>query len=208
MNIIEQFEAYKKETDKLLFEEESLKKQIEFNELQKEKLNNNISLYNESKNVLNSLILKTRTEAITFIETIVNGALEDVFTGRGLKLKLILNEGAKVSLSAYIEEDGQLFDIETSRGGGLRDLISVSILICCRKLCNIELPLILDESFKYLHSTKNNTYKKNAFMFLKNIAQKLDTQIILITGEEDIYALQAADNVISVKKGINGSYVG
>lgn len=208
MNIIEQFEAYKKETDKLLFEEESLKKQIEFNELQKEKLNNNISLYNESKNVLNSLILKTRTEAITFIETIVNGALEDVFTGRGLKLKLILNEGAKVSLSAYIEEDGQLFDIETSRGGGLRDLISVSILICCRKLCNIELPLILDESFKYLHSTKNNTYKKNAFMFLKNIAQKIDTQIILITGEEDIYALQAADNVISVKKGINGSYIG
>lgn len=163
-----------------------------------------------SKEVVNKIIMSTRDEAISFIENIVNCALLDVFQNPNLKLKLQLNtEGAKTSISTYIEENGQLFDIESGRGGGLRDLVSTAILICCRALVKpkIELPLLLDESFKFLHSTKDNAFKTNAFRFLKEVANKLDMQIILITGEEDKEAINNSDNVLFVAKKNNESYL-
>lgn len=159
-----------------------------------------------SKEVVNKIIMSTRDEAISFIENIVNCALLDVFQNPNLKLKLQLNtEGAKTSISTFIEENGELYDIESGRGGGLRDLVSTAILICCRALVKpkIELPLLLDESFRFIHSTKDNTYKKNAFLFLKTIANKLNIQILFISGEEDKDALDAADNILFISK-ING----
>ncbi len=170
----------------------------------------NTILYEKSKNCINKIILNTRNEAINFIESVVNCALFEVFNKDSLKLKLILNsEGSKASISACIEEDGEIYDIESGRGGGLRDLVSTAILLCCRALVKpkVECPLLLDESFKFLHSTKDNAYKKNAFRFLQNVASKLNTQIILITGEADKDAIEAADNVIFVSKKDGQSYL-
>lgn len=163
-----------------------------------------------SKEVVNKIIMSTRDEAISFIENIVNCALLDVFQNPNLKLKLQLNmEGAKTSISAFIEENGELFDIESGRGGGLRDLVSTAVLICCRALVKpkIELPLLLDESFKFLHSTKDNAFKTNAFRFLREVANKLNMQIILITGEEDKEAINNADNVLFINKKGNESFL-
>ena len=189
--------------NKLEVEVDLLKEFIMQNENELKYLNNNIINYDKSKSIINDIILKTRNEAIEFIENVVNCALFDVFQNPNLKLKLQLNsEGAKTSISTFIEEDGQLYDIESGRGGGLRDLVSTAILICCRTLVKpkIELPLLLDESFRFLHSTKDNKFKKNAFKFLQNVANKLNIQIILITGEEDKDAIEAADNVIYISK--------
>ena len=163
-----------------------------------------------SKEVVNKIIMSTRDEAISFIENIVNCALLDVFQNPNLKLKLQLNtEGAKTSISTFIEENGELYDIESGRGGGLRDLVSTAILICCRALVKpkIELPLLLDESFKFLHSTKDNAFKTNAFRFLREVANKLNIQIILITGEEDKEAINNAYNVLFINKKGNESFL-
>ena len=176
--------------------------------LQKIKDKNKIA--ESSKDVINKVILSTRDEAISFIENVVNAALLDVFQNPNLKLKLQLNtEGAKTSISTFIEENGELYDIESGRGGGLRDLVSTAILICCRALVKpkIELPLLLDESFRFLHSTKDNAFKTNAFKFLRVVANKLNTQIIIITGEEDKEAINNADNVLFIAKKGNESYL-
>lgn len=196
--------------NKLEVEVDLLKEFIAQNEDKLKLLENNILNYEKSKTIINDIILKTRNEAIKFIENVVNCALLDVFQNPNLKLKLQLNtEGAKTSISTFIEEDGQLYDIESGRGGGLRDLVSTAILICCRTLVKpkIQLPLLLDESFKFLHSTKDNKFKKNAFKFLQDVANKLDIQIILITGEEDKDAIEAADNVIYISKKNNESFL-
>lgn len=197
------FNSLETSKNKLQVEVDLLKEFITYNEDVLKDLKNNIISYDKSKTIINDIILKTRNEAIEFIENVVNCALLDVFQNPNLKLKLQLNtEGTKTSISTFIEEDGQLYDIESGRGGGLRDLVSTAILICCRTLVKpkIQLPLLLDESFKFLHSTKDNKFKKNAFKFLQNVANKLDIQIILITGEEDKDAIEAADNVIYISK--------
>lgn len=176
--------------------------------LQKTKEKNKIA--ESSKDIINKVILSTRDEAISFIENVVNAALLDVFQNSNLKLKLQLNtEGAKTSISTFIEENGELYDIESGRGGGLRDLVSTAILICCRALVKpkIELPLLLDESFRFLHSTKDNAFKTNAFKFLRDVANKLNTQIIIITGEEDKEAINNADNVLFISKKNNESFL-
>lgn len=210
-NIKIAFNKIKADRDALKIELDLLNAVIIADETSKKGLEESNIICEQSKEIINNIILKTRNEAIEFIQNIVNCALEDVFCNNKLKLKLQLNsEGAKTSISTFIEEDGQLYDIESGRGGGLRDLVSTAILLCCRCLVKpkIELPLLLDESFKFLHSTKGNLYKKNAFKFLQTVANKLDTQIILITGEEDKNALDAADNIIYIYKKDNESHLG
>ena len=196
--------------NKLAFDLEVLDQKISDNEKLLTTTKDKNKLAETSKEVVNKIIMSTRDEAIDFIENIVNCALLDVFQNPNLKLKLQLNtEGAKTSISTYIEENGELYDIESGRGGGLRDLVSTAILICCRALVKpkIELPLLLDESFKFLHSTKDNAFKTNAFKFLRDVANKLNMQIILITGEEDKEAINNADNVLFIEKKGNESYL-
>ena len=170
----------------------------------------NDTVYNQSKTVINDILLKTRDEALKFIEDIVTVALQEVFTNKKLKLKFQLKtDGAKTSVQAFIEEDGFLFSLDGPRGGGLKDLISIAILICVRTIVKppIELPLLLDESFKFLHSTEQCNYRANGFKFLKTICEKLDSQIIIITGDIVPEALQVADNVLTVKTKNKQSYL-
>lgn len=196
--------------NKLSFDLEVLEQKLSDNEKLLNSTKDKNKLAEISKEVVNKIIMSTRDEAITFIENIVNCALLDVFQNPDLKIKLQLNtEGAKTSISTFIEEKGELYDIESGRGGGLRDLVSTAILICCRSLVRpkIELPLLLDESLKFLHSTKDNAFKTNAYKFLRDVANKLDMQIILITGEEDKEAINNADNVLFIAKKNNESYL-
>ena len=196
--------------NKLSFDLEVLERKLFDNEKLLNSAKDKNKLAETSKEVVNKIIMSTRDEAISFIENIVNCALLDVFQNPNLKLKLQLNtEGTKTSISTYIEENGELYDIESSRGGGLRDLVSTAILICCRALVKpkIELPLLLDESFRFLHSTRDNPFKMNAFKFLREVANKLNMQIILITGEEDKEAINNADNVLFIAKKNNESYL-
>ena len=204
------FLKIKEEWQNKKHELEMLSVYIEDNQKSLSKLQKNNKTAEESKEVINKIILATRNEAIEFIENVVNCALLDVFQNPDLKIKLQLNtEGAKTSISTFIEEKGELYDIESGRGGGLRDLVSTAILICCRSLVRpkIELPLLLDESLKFLHSTKDNAFKTNAYKFLRDVANKLNMQIILITGEEDKEAINNADNVLFVAKKNNESYL-
>ena len=204
------FLKIKEEWQNKKHELEMLSVYIEDNQKSLSKLQKNNKTAEESKEVINNIILATRNEAIEFIENIVNCALFDVFQNPDLKIKLQLNtEGAKTSISTFIEEKGELYDIESGRGGGLRDLVSTAILICCRSLVRpkIELPLLLDESLKFLHSTKDNAFKTNAYKFLRDVSNKLNMQIILITGEEDKEAINNADNVLFVAKRNNESYL-
>lgn len=196
--------------NKLSFDLEVLDQKITDNEKLLAITKDKNKLAETSKEVVNKIIMSTRDEAISFIENIVNCALLDVFQNPNLKLKLQLNaDGAKTSISTFIEENGELYDIESGRGGGLRDLVSTAILICCRALVKpkIELPLLLDESLKFLHSTKDNAFKTNAYRFLRDVANKLNMQIILITGEEDKEAINNADNVLFITKKGNESYL-
>lgn len=204
------FLKIKEEWQNKKYELEMLSSNIEDNKKSLSKLKKDNKIAETSKEVINNIILSTRNEAIEFIENIVNCALLDVFQNPNLKIKLQLNtEGSKTSISTFIEENGNLYDVESGRGGGLRDLVSTAILICCRAISKpkIELPLLLDESLKFLHSTKDNAFKTNAYKFLKDVANKLDMQIILITGEEDKEAINNADNVLFVAKKNTESYL-
>ena len=196
--------------NRLSFDLEVLEQKLSDNEKLLTSAKDKNKLAETSKEVVDKIIMSTRDEAISFIENIVNCALLDVFQNPNLKLKLQLNtEGTKTSISTFIEENGELYDIESGRGGGLRDLVSTAILICCRALVKpkIELTLLLDESLKFLHSTKDNAFKTNAYKFLRDVANKLNMQIILITGEEDKEAINNADNVLFVAKKGNESYL-
>lgn len=215
MNMNQSLEAIKLNIDNInnnykLFEQDFYKLKGEYEQLNSilnENLNKikicetNNDLYLKTKKIINDIILSVRDNALKFIEDVITSALQEIFVDKKLELKLVLNnENVKTSVSVYIKENDNLFDIESSRGGGLRDIVSFGFLICLRKLCNIELPLICDESFRFVNSIGNNTINKNAFKFVKSICDKLNEQIIFITGKINNDAMEYANKVISISQ--------
>lgn len=193
----------KNKVEELKYTLSSIEKTLLLNDKELKECEDKSFLYENSKKIINDIILTTRDEAIKFIEDVVTCGLQEVFTDKNLKLKLQLKtEGAKTAIELFIEDEGELYSIERSRGGGLRDIVSIAILICIRSIARpkIELPLLLDESLKFLNSVEDNDYTANAFKFIKNICDKLNTQIIFITGKKNKEAIRNADNVIYVSQ--------
>lgn len=202
------FNIFKEDFIKVKAEYEQLNNILKENISKLEICQNNDKLYNDTKKVINDIILNTRDNALKFIENVITSALQEIFVDKKLELKLILHsENVKTSVSVYIKENDNLFDIESSRGGGLRDIVSFGFLICLRKLCKIDLPLICDESLKFLNSIDDNIYNKQAFKFVRNICDKLGEQIIFITGKINKDAINNANKVICVKQKDGKSYV-
>lgn len=206
-NCVDEFskelEEKKNKVEELKYTLSSIDKTLSLNEKDLKDCEDKSFLYENAKKIINDIILSTRDEAIKFIEDVVTCGLQEVFTDKNLKLKLQLKtEGAKTAIELFIEDEGELYSIERSRGGGLRDIVSIAILICIRSISRpkIELPLLLDESLKFLNSVEDNDYTANAFRFIKNICEKLDTQIIFITGKKNKEAIRNADNVICVSQ--------
>lgn len=200
-NINSKWENKKKIIDELIFSIKALESISESNQQDLAKCEENTILFDKAKKIINDIVLTTRDEAINFIEEVVTAGLQEVFTDKNLKLKLQLKtEGSKTAVEMFIEDEGELYTLERSRGGGLRDIVSIAILICIRSISRpkIELPLLLDESLKFLNSVEENDYTANAFRFIKTICDKLDTQIIFITGKKNKEAIKNADNVIYV----------
>lgn len=196
-----EWEVKKKHIDELTFSIKALESVNEQNKQELIECEQKLSLFDNAKKVINDIVLTTRDEAISFIEEVVTAGLQEVFTDKNLKLKLQLKtEGSKTAVEMFIEDEGELYTLERSRGGGLRDIVSIAILICIRSISRpkIELPLLLDESLKFLNSVEENDYTANAFKFIKTICEKLDTQIIFITGKKNKEAIKNADNVIYV----------
>lgn len=207
-NINNNYKIFEQDYYKIKGEFEQLNSILNININKIDICNKNNELYLKTKKIINDIILSIRDNALKFIEDVITSALQEIFIDKKLELKLILNnENVKTSVSVYIKENDNLFDIESSRGGGLRDIVSFGFLICLRKLCNIQLPLICDESLKFLNSVDNNTYNANAFRFVKNICNKLNEQIIFITGKINKDAIANADKVIYVEQKDGKSYV-
>lgn len=177
----------------------------DFEEKIKEKslLIKNIDTIQKSKQILYEIIKSTRDEALTFMEKLVNEALKEIFYDKNIKLKIQYDgEGSRKKIDLFIIENDEEYDL-FSRGGGLRQIVSLGIIIVLRYISGINTPLFIDESVNAVNSPNENLYNKNLFNFLNNVCKRLNIQIILITGRIIPEAMEIANNVILVSK--NGS---
>ncbi len=88
-------------------------------------------------------------------------------------------------------------DILSTFGGGLVDIISISLRIIIMQLMKVSGPLLLDEPGKFISAQ----YIENFGKFLVQISKTFDRQIIMITHNEKLATF--ADNILEVDQ-ING----
>ncbi len=106
---------------------------------------------------LNDFVEFTRSQIKGKIEDIVNSALKCVFVDKKLNFKIIPAITKRgVNYELFIDTDGVVTPLSDAKGGGVLDIVTLSIRIAfVRMFSNVlRQTIILDEPFKNLDSER------------------------------------------------------
>jgi DNA repair ATPase RecN len=137
------------------------------------------------------------------IEKLVTQGLRIIFENSHIEFRINFTTKRNQTEAEFIiskgekEEDRITGDILSTYGGGLVDIISISLRIIIMQLMKIQGPLLLDEPGKNISAQ----YIGNFGRFLTQISKTFERQIIMITHNDRLAAV--ADNILEVDQ-ING----
>ena len=133
------------------------------------------------------------------VEQLVTQSLRSIFDNPLIKFEIEFVEKrnqteAEFSLAVEGEESQVSGDIISTYGGGIVDIISISLRVILMQLLKLEGPLILDEPGKNISSQFINNFGK----FLTDISKAFNRQIIMITHNNTL--ANCANNTIEVEQ--------
>ncbi|MBL7575089.1 hypothetical protein SAMN00017477_0590 [Peptoniphilus asaccharolyticus DSM 20463] len=123
-----------------------------------------------------------REQAKTQVESLVSSCLSFIFE-TDVEFVIELNDGKITGADFYVVSNYDGYTVktqpETSRGGGIVDIISIALRIAMIEIYNpkIEGPLILDEPGKHV----SEEYVFNLGEFLRRSSTMFHRQIIMVT---------------------------
>lgn len=139
---------------------------------------------------------QTQKELEIQISNIVTSAIQAIFN-KPYEFRVDFQvRRNKTEADIYLtDEDGNRFNPIHDNGGGIADIIAFSLRLACWRLNNPRTcgVVIYDECLKFV--SKN--YIPAVVSFVKEICEKLDLQIIMITHIEQF--IESADNIIEIK---------
>ena len=176
-----------------------LNEQITQHEDKLKQLLDNRECYVKSVELLNLVSEATKIKTKLGFEKIVTYALRYIYNS---DYSFELEFGRRGNLSELdfnvkTPECKEPLNLLDSQAGGVLDVVSVAIRIALLELIKpkIEGMLVLDESFKHLHSTPPE-YLERVSLFIEEINRKFNRQIIMITGRQEL--IKNADNLIKL----------
>lgn len=124
---------------------------------------------------------RARQQAKENVELMVSNALQFVFN-EDIQFKIKFDQKRNRAEAKFLivsNYEGQLVEVEPedSRGGGIVDVVSITLRIALAELFNIKGPMVMDEPAKHLSSE----YIQNFAVFLRQISEQFNRQIIMIT---------------------------
>lgn len=152
-----------------------------------ESLKQSENLYNDlikARFVLTEVVNLTQKRFKQRVESLITMVIRSVFN-RDFEFELIMERKRnKLECRPVIKEKGNEFDPKFERGGGLIDVISFAFRIV---LWSLEKPrsrngFVLDEPFRFL----GKEMLKKVGAVLKELSEKLNFQIIMVTHEKEL----------------------
>lgn len=161
---------------------------------------NKRELYTKSVELLNLVSEATKVKTKQGFEKIVSYALRYIYNS-DYSFELEFSRRGNLSelnFNVKTPDCKEPLDLLDSQAGGVLDVVSVALRIALLELIRPKMEgfLILDESFKHLHSNPPE-YLERVSQFIKEINKKFNRQIIMITGREEL--IKEADNLIKLK---------
>ena len=113
------------------------------------------------------------------LKDILNTALTYAFTDRNFDMDIVISDKRGKSLTFVIKENDHPVNLKTGMGMGVKCVISAVLQMYYLQCQNSKI-LLLDEAY----SNISKSYVPNFFDFLRQMCEKLDFTIIIITHDE------------------------
>ena len=159
-------------------------------------MQSNNELIEDANRFLISFSESIRKKLKDKLESLTNIALKSIFPAKSMKF-IIKPNRTKIGLhyDLYLETDGTITPLYDSKGGGVLDVITLTIRISYLRMLkgSLRQTLILDEPFKNLDSVR----LKLAIKWLKSVSEKMEIQFIIVTHIEEL--IETVDDSFNFK---------
>lgn len=170
-----------------------------------EEINKRIDNKVLGKNLLEDVTEDARNKSKEVLEDICNEILSMVLNDEECKAKIDIKQKDGVpAADMYLAlENGEKTNPALQNGGGVRDLISLSIMLTMREILgNNKAPLFLDEPFKNL----SLGYAGKDVETLKKVIERFGVQTFMVTNERTMTPC-VSDRNFYIKKKESISYL-
>jgi len=140
-----------------------------------------------------------RREIKDKIENLISSVLTTVFE-EPFRFKInIVRRRNQVEVDFDVASRNMEGDILGIRGGGIADVISISLRIVLAEMLKVKGPLILDEPLRMV----SEEYVPNVASFLVELSKKFGRQIICITHNKTLAAAATKQFKVRLEKGVS-----
>jgi len=143
-------------------------------DLQKSK--NDLEAANGLKAVIQQVAKETQDKLRLRFEAIVQACLDAVFPGSYKFMMEFLSRRGQVEVDMWLDHDGVRMDPLDSNGGGVVDVMSIALRLCCLTLSTNSKLLLLDEPFGHLRGEARERLGE----LLEIISERLNVQIFMV----------------------------
>lgn len=148
-----------------------------------EKANAEVSRLTDEKAAIDDLLLAvqkaardTQDQLRVRIEDVVQAALDAVFPDAyKFKTEFVARRG-RTEMDMWLDNDGARMDPMDSNGGGVVDVISLALRVCCLTLSKYARVLLLDEPFPRIRGVQRQRLGEVVAM----ISRRLGIQVVMV----------------------------
>ena len=131
--------------------------------------------------IIQGVAAATQDQLRVRLEDITQTALDVVFPGSyTFKVEFTPRRG-RTEVDMWLDKDGTRMDPLDSNGGGVVDVISLALRICCLTLSTNARVLLLDEPFKFIRGRA----RQRLGDMLKAISRRLGIQVVMVADVSD-----------------------
>lgn len=154
----------------------SAQKNLETSNSDLEKSKSDLEAANGLKSVIQQVAKETQDKLRLRFEAIVQACLDAVFPDTYKFIMEFVSRRGQVEVDMWLDHDGTRMDPLDSNGGGVVDVMSISLRLCCLTLSTNSKLLLLDEPFGHLRGEARERLGE----LLSIISEKLNVQIFMV----------------------------
>ena len=128
------------------------------------------------KAVIQQTAKETQDKLRLRFEAIVQACLDAVFPGSYKFMMEFISRRGQVEVDMWLDKDGTRMDPMDSNGGGVVDVMSIALRLCCLTLSTRSRVLLLDEPFGHLRGDARERLGE----LLAIISERLNVQILMV----------------------------
>lgn len=146
--------------------------------------------------VIQAVARDTQDQLRVRLEDVVQTALDVVFPAKYIFHAEFVTRRGRTELDLWLDKDGtRIDDILNGNGGGVVDVISLALRICCLTLSTHERILLLDEPFKFIRGKA----RQRLGDMLSAISRQLGIQVIMVADVSDTGIVPDKEFNVSMK---------